>query len=264
VDDLWPEVFYELGYVKSKGMRKALDFVAWFSYTVPAAITPISEGYKHVIVSKYGVPSEKVHVIEVGVETIKSVNVTANSYSGCFTVMYSGVLGLGYDFDIVLESAQYLQSNTDIIFVIRGIGEESRKLEKAIHHFGLKNIILDTRYLTKTELDALLKSADVFVLPMAGLDFVEEGLPTKVFEYQSYGKPILCISKGEAAKYIEKTKSGLVIKPKNIAQFVDAVKKLYINRQLGVDLGMNGREYVSNLTSDEVGEKMYNELIAVQ
>ena len=68
VDDLWPEVFYELGYVKTKLARKALDFMAWLSYVVPSAITPISEGYKRLIISKYGIPSEKIHVIEVGVD----------------------------------------------------------------------------------------------------------------------------------------------------------------------------------------------------
>ena len=129
VDDLWPEVFYELGYVKSKFVRKALDFLAWLSYVVPVAITPISEGYKRVIVSKYGIPSEKVHVIEVGVETVKPQPTTRPS-KGRFIVMYSGVLGLGYDFDIVLEGAKYLKSNANIIFVIRGVGEEAIKLQK--------------------------------------------------------------------------------------------------------------------------------------
>ena len=68
VDDLWPEVFYELGYVKSKLAHKILDFIAWLSYVVPVAITPISEGYKRVIMSKYRIPSKKIHVIEVGIE----------------------------------------------------------------------------------------------------------------------------------------------------------------------------------------------------
>ena len=44
--------------------------MAWLSYVVPAVITPISEGYKRVIVSKYGISPGKVHVIEVGVETL--------------------------------------------------------------------------------------------------------------------------------------------------------------------------------------------------
>jgi len=52
VDDLWPEVFYEMGIVKSKFMRMLLDFLARLSYVVPAAITPISSAYKLRIVEK--------------------------------------------------------------------------------------------------------------------------------------------------------------------------------------------------------------------
>ena len=62
----------------------------------------------------------------------------------------------------------------------------------------------------------MLNSADVFVLPMADLNFVDLGLPTKVFEYQSYGKPIICVSNGEAAKYVKFTCSGIVVNPKTL------------------------------------------------
>jgi colanic acid biosynthesis glycosyl transferase WcaI len=264
VDDLWPEVFFELGYVNSKLARKALHFMAWLSYASPKAITPISEGYKQVIVSKYGISSQKVHVIEVGVENNKVSNKSNTQNKGRFTVMYSGVLGLGYDFEIILQAAEILQQNSNILFVIRGVGEKSHQLKKAIKNLKLNNIVLDTRYLQKEELQNYLNSADVFVLPMASFDFVEKGLPTKIFEYQSYGKPILCISNGEAAKYIKKSKSGIIVSPKDSEQLVESVKKLYSDSQLRFILGANGREYVGNLTTDKIGEKIYNEMISLK
>ena len=257
VDDLWPEVFYELGYVKSRFARKVLDFLAWLSYVVPAAITPISEGYKRSIVAKYGVSPEKVNVVEVGVDGVKPLNSGKNSKNQ-FTVMYSGVLGLGYDFDIVLKAARFLSQNEDIVFVIRGVGEMAPKLKKAISELDLRNVILDTRFLPKDELTALLGSADVFVLPMASMSFVEEGLPTKVFEYQAYGKPIVCVSGGEPTRYVESTKSGLIVKPKDATGFAEAVIRLYKDKQLGSELGRAGREYVSEyLTSQKIGDRMY-------
>lgn len=257
VDDLWPEVFYELGYVKSKLAQKVLDFLAWLSYTVPAAITPISEGYKRSIVAKYGVNPEKIHVIEVGVDDIKSLKTSVKS-GGRFVVMYSGVLGLGYDFDVILDAAQLLAEYEDIVFVIRGIGEKASQLKDAISERGLGNVVLDTRFLPKDELDALLDSADAFVLPMADMSFVELGLPTKVFEYQSYGKPVLCVSGGEPARYIESTKSGLIVKPKDASGFAEAVISLYKDGEFGAELALNGKKHVSEyLTSQKIGERMY-------
>jgi glycosyltransferase involved in cell wall biosynthesis len=257
VDDLWPEVFYELGLVKSKFARKVLDFLAWLSYVVPAAVTPISEGYKRSIVAKYGISPDKVHVIEVGVEGVKPLSADRNSKDR-FVVMYSGVLGLGYDFDVVLEAARFLDKNDDIFFVIRGVGEMAPRLKKAINEFGLRNVFLDTRFLPKDELSALLDSADVFALPMATMSFVDLGLPTKVFEYQACGKPIICVSKGEPARYIESTKSGLIVKPKDASGFAESVIRLYKDRITGAELGMNGREHVSEyLTSQKIGDRMY-------
>jgi glycosyltransferase involved in cell wall biosynthesis len=104
----------------------------------------------------------------------------------------------------------------------------------------------------------LLGSADVFVLPMASMSFVEEGLPTKVFEYQAYGKPIICVSDGEPARYIEVTNSGLVVEPKDAYGFAEAVVELYKDKKLATKLGSNGWRHVSeNLTAERIGRRMY-------
>lgn len=257
VDDLWPEVFYELGYMKSNFSRKMLDFLAWLSYVVPVALTPISEGYKRSIVAKYGISPDKVHAIEVGVDDVKPlINVSGNQKDR-FVVMYSGVLGFGYDFDVVLEAARLLSKNGNIAFVIRGVGEREPELKKKISEYGLRNVILDTRFLPKEELVPLLSSANVFMLPMASMSSVDLGLPTKVFEYQTYGKPIICISAGEPARYVEFTGSGLIVKPKDADGFAEAVIRLYNDWELDTQLGLRGRRYVSeNLTAERIGERM--------
>jgi glycosyltransferase involved in cell wall biosynthesis len=263
VDDLWPEVFYELGIVRSKLMQKMLDFLAWLSYTIPAAITPISTGYKRRIVEKYGVDAGKIHVIEVGVEGVKPIGSSKHNKDR-FIVLYSGILGLGYDFNVVLHAANLLKENKDIMFIIRGVGELAPEMKRRIGELNLNNIVLDTRFLPKDELSALLASADAFLLPMATIKCIDEGLPTKVFEYQAYGKPIICVSSGEVARYIEKTRSGIVVRPNDAYGLVDAITKLYKDRQLASELGRNGLQYVSeNLTFEKIGQRMYGVLSSV-
>jgi len=264
VDDLWPEVFYELGIVRSKLMRMLLDFLAKLSYVVPVAITPISAGYKRRIVKKYGVSAEKVHVVEVGVDSVESL-VSGNSDKSQFVVMYSGVLGVGYDFETVLKAAGSLSEYEDIFFLIRGIGELAPKLERMIRELDLGNVVLDTNFLPKEKLSALLRSADVFLLPMGSASFVNEGLPTKVFEYQACGKPIICCSEGEPARYVRLTRSGLVVKPSDPEALAQAVLKLYEDRKLAYEFGLNGWGHVSeNLTSERIGERMYKVFISAR
>jgi glycosyltransferase involved in cell wall biosynthesis len=258
VDDLWPEVFYELGYVKSRIVSKVLNFTAWLSYVIPVAITPISEGYKHVIVAKYGVPSAKIHVVEVGVKSVKSL-ISKNKSNDLFTVVYSGILGFGYDFDIILKSAKLLEKETNIRILVRGVGELAQSLKGAICDRGLRNVMISTDFLPFDKLSILLASADVFLLPMACVDFVDQGLPAKVFEYQAYGKPIVCSSKGESRNYIVSSNSGLVVNPGDSAAFAQAIMTLYNDKALAESLGLNGWKYVSNnLTSEHVGERIYS------
>ena len=181
-----------------------------------------------------------------------------------FTVMYSGTLGLGYDFDVVLRAAKILNKNFNVTFVIRGSGELAPKLKKDIQVLGLENVVFDTRFLSRQELSTLLSSADAFLLPMADLSFVDLGLPTKVFEYQSYGKPIICVSSGEAAKYVKLTDSGLVVNPNDAKGLVQAIVILYKNIELVSSLGINGREFVSkHLSAEKIGERMCHLLNSV-
>ena len=264
VDDLWPEVFYELGLVKSGLMKKLLGLLAWLSYVVPAAITPISAGYTRTIMEKYSVRREKIHVVEVGVDSVEPL-VKNEDLKDQFVALYSGVLGFGYDFDIILNAARLLQEYENIVFVIRGVGELAAELRKRIRELGLRNVVLDTRFLPKEKLSALLDSADVFMLPMASVGVVDKGLPTKVFEYQAHGKPIVCVSGGEPARYIEATGSGLVVKPRDAQGLAEAVLRLYGDGKLASMLGWNGWQHVSeNLTVKEIGERMYEVLASVE
>jgi glycosyltransferase involved in cell wall biosynthesis len=223
---------------------------------VPVAITPISDGYKRRIVKKYGVGAEKVHVVEVGVDSVESL-VSDGKEKSQFVVMYSGVLGVGYDFETVLKAAGSLSKYEDIVFLIRGIGELAPKLEQLIGELNLGNVVLDTNFLPKAKLSALLRSADAFLLPMSSASFVDEGLPTKVFEYQAYGKPIICISGGQPGRYVSETESGIVVKPGDCEALAETVLYLRENHNVAEKLGECGRRYVeNNLSIEKIGLKM--------
>ncbi len=257
VDDLWPEVFYEMRIVQSRLVRKALDLLAKLSYIIPGAITPISPGYKRRIIERYGINSNKIRVVEVGIASCQALVSDSNTNSR-FLAMYSGVLGIGYDFSTVLKAARLLSEHKSIVFLIRGTGEREHELKQLVKSLSLENVMLRTDFLPRKELALLLQSADVFLLPMSPASFVEEGLPAKIFEYQSYGKPIVCISDGEPARYIEATHSGLVVRQKDAEGLERALLKLYNNRKLASELGENGRRHVSsNVTVEKIGERMY-------
>ncbi|MGH9987745.1 MAG: glycosyltransferase, partial [Nitrososphaeraceae archaeon] len=58
VDDLWPEVFYDMGIVKSAIFKKILDSITKMTYRIPKIIVALSVGYVETLTSKYQIPQE--------------------------------------------------------------------------------------------------------------------------------------------------------------------------------------------------------------
>jgi len=257
VDDLWPEVLYDLGFIKSRFVRRILDFISKMTYKLPSALTPISLSYASYIMEKYKVKSKKIHVIEVGVDLdIFNPGVDATSCKYSFDLMYSGILGFGYDFNIILDVAKKILIHEDIHFIIRGFGELAPFIREKVKVAKIKNVTVSTEFLSQKELVLEFRSTDVFLLPLNRA--ADKGLPTKIFEYQACGKPIICCSQGESAKYIRSTNSGLVVNPGDSQALSNAIIMLYKNRNLMKKLGVNGYKHVSkHLTCKKVGERMH-------
>ena len=256
VDDLWPEVFYDMNLVKSGIAKMFLDFIALLSYSIPAAITPISPAYKRLIVEKYGVRENKIKVIEVGVDTSIFSKYIRNDQDE-FIVMYSGVLGSAYDFTTILQTAKELSNHRDIKFIIRGVGESESYIKRMIYGLSLENVVLDTNLVTKFKLVEILNSADIFLLPMKKIKAADDGLPTKIFEYQAVGKPIICSSNGMPGKYVNQTQSGIVVETGDHKALAEAIAYLYKNPEIAMKYGENGKRYVKqNLSLEKIGQQI--------
>jgi len=259
VDDLWPEVWYDLGYVKSKIFRKILDYIASTSYHKAITITPVSEGYVDTLIKKYHLPKEKIFVIEHGVDIKNFFGYYSQSnIKKIKTLMYSGALSQGYDFDIVLKCAKLLELEP-VHFVIRGKGILEDKLRQLIKEQKITNIEINTKVLSEKKLNTLLNEADIFLLPMSPVRGFDLGLPTKTLEYQALGKPIICVSNAEPAKYIQKTQSGLVTSSRDPKDLAELIMQLVHDENLAKQLGVNGRNHIiNNLTIEKIGKRIVN------
>jgi glycosyltransferase involved in cell wall biosynthesis len=259
VDDLWPEVFYDMGIVKSSLFRRLLDKVSYLSYRIPKIIVPVSNGYIRTLTDKYKVPKEKIHVIEHGVDITKfKRNVLSLDSKLKKVAMYSGNISEAYDLELVVHTAQIL-CNEPILFIIRGTGPDTQKIRSMIDTYGLSNIEIKTDVLSQQDLVSFMNSADIFLLPMNLSPFgatADMGLPTKTLEYQALGKPIICVSKGEAARYVIKTKSGLVISKRDPKELAALLLLLMNDVNLSEILGKNGLENITNnLTLEAIGKR---------
>lgn len=258
IDDLWPEVFYDLGIVKSKLAKRVLNFAAKLSYKYSSFLIPVSAGYIKTLTDKYKVPIEKITVIEHGVDLNKFKRKSGADIKTAENkiVMYSGALAIGYDFLSILEAAKILRSKP-IRFIIRGTGAMFDQISNMTKEYDLPNVEVSNTLLSTDDLVTLLNSADIFLLPMNSKGVIDEGLPTKILEYQAIGKPIICISDGEPGRYVLRTQCGLVVSPNQPSQLVEAIMHLVNDPLLSKQLGDNGYNYVTNnLTFEKIGKRL--------
>lgn len=254
VDDLWPEELYDLGMVRSRILMKIAEFVAKVAYTVVDVVMPISSSYAEVIVSKYGAKQDKVIVIPGGVDLNlfpKSLaTMHRTSQIDEFTVMYIGAFSPAYNFDQVLDTAKLLDGKERIRIVFQGGGEMTAIIRKKAVELKLKNFRLIDKIVSRAEVADIMMRADALLLPLSGLsESVEKGISAKLYEYHAAGKPVVCCSSGASARHVEKTQSGIVVRPGDHRALAEAILRLYRNPETCRQLGTNGRLFVESNSS---------------
>jgi colanic acid biosynthesis glycosyl transferase WcaI len=261
VDDLWPEVFYDMGIVRSAIFRKILDSMTRITYRIPKIIVPLSSGYVKTLTDKYQIPAEKIKVIEHGVDLQRfKQRAISKNYDSKFRklVVYSGNISEAYDLELIVETARNL-TEEPILFVIRGTGPNAEKIKSMINKYRLSNVEIRTNILSPNDLVSFLNNADIFLLPMNLTQFganADKGLPTKTLEYQALGKPIICVSNGEAARYVSETKSGLVTSKRDPEELGNLILRLVNDENLAETLGKNGFDnIINNLTLEKIGKR---------
>ena len=261
VDDLWPEGLYDLGMLRWSWLRRSAELVSRFTYIASDAITPVSPSYVEVIVNKYEVSEKKIFVVPAGVDMERFRLLESSSdKKGTkreFKVTYIGAFSPTYDFNQVLKAAELLKSEKNIRILIQGGGELADTLKLKVKDMRLSNVVIIDKIVSRDEVARILSDSDALLLPLSGLEFVEMGISSKLYEYQAAGKPIICCSSGQPGRYVSETKSGIVVKPGDYEALAKSILYLRENQGVAKKLGTSGRRYVeNNLTIEKIGLKM--------
>jgi glycosyltransferase involved in cell wall biosynthesis len=261
VDDLTVEDISSLKLVEADSFfSKIATSVYRLFYVKGDVVVPISPGYSETISKKYCVKRSKIHFVDIGVDLkVFEKKIAEVPKGNSFKVFYAGVLGLGYDFEQIFEAAKILEEKkVNVQFVIHGIGECLESIRLRIKELNLTNVKLSDKLLSsRKEVADLLNKADALILPLKNYGRPYLGIPSKLYEYQALGKPIICCARGEPAKYIENSKSGVVVSPGNSFELAQAILSLSHDPSEAKQLGASGRLFVEeNSSLEKIGLRM--------
>lgn len=196
--DIFPENAYFAGVLSESSLvYKVAHALQKYAYKNATALSTISDDMKDTIVTRYGIPKDKVQVIyNWGHEELKAhsedENVFLKKYPknpGEFRVVYAGNLGKMQNVELVLEAAALMKDEPDVSFYIVGGGVNEEQLKALAKRKKLTNVKF-VGMQPPEEVADLYAAADINVIPLQKR-LVYAALPSKTADCLIAGKPII-------------------------------------------------------------------------
>lgn len=233
-------------------------------------IITVSPNFAKDIIEKNNIEKEKMILVPNTVrksffkEAIYS-DVIKKKYSNKYVVLYLGDTNIRRGLLTAIRATEFLSKQiANFKLVIVGsnttdsiLKEETKKLnlESFIDFEGWQDVSLFPSYIV---------ASNICISPLYRSIQHDVAYANKIFQYMSFGKPILVSNAIAQKEIVERVNSGLVHLEKNKDDFSSKVLELYQNKEKAEELGNNGKEFIENEFSWEGTSqalvKLYNEL----
>lgn len=270
VQDIFPDSLVGTGLTHEGSLIwKIGRMVEKITYRYADKIIVISEDFKKNIMAK-GVPEDKIVVIYNWVDQNKVVDVPREENKlfeiygldrSKFYITYNGNIGLTQNMDMLLDVAKELQKvYEDIHFVLVGNGAYLDEVKRKVADQQLENVHLlpFQPYEDISHVFSLGDASLVISKPGVGANSV----PSKTWSIMSASRPVLAnFDENELKTIIENNHCGIFTKAGDKDAFKESILTLYNHRELCKEYGHNGRKFVLDNLTREVGTQKYVDVI---
>lgn len=270
IQDIFPDSLVSTGITKKGSLIwKIGRIIENFTYKYADKIIVISEDFKKNIMAK-GVPEDKIVVVynwvdqNAVIDIPRDKNKLFDKYQlDCskFYIEYSGNIGLTQNMDMLLEVMKELKTtHPDIGLVLVGEGAYKEQVEEIVKRDDLTNV-------TMIPFQPYEDISYVFSLGDAGLVISKPGVgansvPSKTWSIMSASRPVLAnFDENELKDILIGNECGIFTKAGDKEAFKKSIIKLYENRELCKKYGTNGRQFVMDNLTREVGTQKYVDVI---
>ena len=227
VQDIFPDsLMLYLGNRKFTLLHK----IEKISYQYSDIIIAISEGFKRKIQERsknskiYVIPnwvdSNKIFYKSNAKERLPELNSYFNKDN--INIVYSGNIGFGLDFDLILNAAKkMIDKNAN--FIIIGNGKAKRKLQKKINALKLNNVILLPPFPHDYIAD-IYSFGDVYILPIKS-NLLAGSYPSKTWSILACGSPLVISANKEMefAKELSESRLAYISNPGDVDDFINKI-----------------------------------------
>ncbi|MFM2047513.1 MAG: hypothetical protein RI955_59 [Bacteroidota bacterium] len=252
IRDLWPESAIDTG-VLTNGLIIKLSF--WLEriiYKRALLINVLTPAFKQTLIEKKNINPEKIIFIpnasDFGLsdDLMKTFDKekfkTEKGWQGKFIITYVGAHGVANHLIQLVETAELLKENRDILLLSIGAGMQKEMLMEEAKKRNLTNIIFHPS-VSKSEVFQYILASDVGTSILKKVDTFKTIYSNKTFDYMACKKPILMAIDGVSRELIEKANAGIYVEPENPKDFAEKILYYYNNRNKINEQGESGYNF---------------------
>lgn len=223
VQDLWPEVLEDTGYIKNKFLLKLIDKFVKFIYLKSDTIIAQSDSFKIHLKKKYNLKKEIYTLYQPS--DFKFQKHKSNNNKNYY-ITYAGNFGNAQDFDILINAFKSSKLRENIKLNLIGSGKQYKYVKKKIETNELKNKIRLISYLKKNKLKKVLSSSSALIITLKDGKSLNKTIPGKFQTYVSFGKPLLVSSNSVVNSIVSKNGLGYISKFNDLNKLILNINKI--------------------------------------
>jgi len=260
IRDIWPESIVAVGAMQRTFSIRLLEWLERKMYQSASHIVTVGDGYRDKLLER-NVPIEKISIVSNGVDLsqwqpsppMSDVRQKWNA-EGKFVCAYVGTVGMAHGLEVMLHTAEKLESQgrSEVMFWVVGDGARRSELETEVKRKGLTNISF-MGLVPKSEVRSVLAECDACLVHLRGTELFGTVVPSKIFEMMAMEKPIIMGVRGPAQEIVLEADAGLPMVPDDSDSLLDCIEQIAVNSS---DF-KQGRQYVAtNYDRDDLAQRM--------
>lgn len=260
--DLWPESLAAGGIKKSSVIYKLFDRISGQIYKSCDQILVTSKSFIGYLSQKFDISKNSFTYLPQYAEDLFENVASKAEAKKTIDFVFAGNIGTLQSVDTIIEAAELLKDNKQLLFHIVGGGIEFASLQDEVKAKNLENVIFYGRRPVE-EMPKFYSMADAMLVTLTGDPLLSLTLPGKVQSYMAAGKAIIGAIDGETKTIVEEAQCGFISKSGDSKALAESILRFSsLSDEDKKSMGLKARIYYTDKFSKNMFFKVLeNKLI---
>lgn len=251
--DTMKDIFKEKKVVRATA-GWVLGLIEKYTFKNASHINLISGGFRPYF-EKYKKPSYTEYSNGIDDVFIEAGKEASTNTGKPYIITYAGNMGSGQGLEkIIPEAAKKL--GADYKFRLIGDGGTRKKLEEKLKELNVENVEL-LNPVARKELIQYYKESTFLFFHLNDLEAFKKVMPSKMFEYGAFDKPIIAGVGGYAAQFVEKNiPNHILFRPTDVDDFVGKMKSYRLKFE-------RREEFIKNFSRKSIDKKLAASIVGL-